>query len=118
MAEVIDWSVFNSLLESVGADEVFLAELIDTYFQDAPAQLTAMQQALIAGNPEDFRRAAHSLKSNSASFGAMEFAQMCKQLEDLGRRGDLQNAAGALAQVIAEYEKVRDALQSARPARV
>jgi HPt (histidine-containing phosphotransfer) domain-containing protein len=118
MAETIDRSVLNSLLESVGGDEAFLGELIDTFFQDAPVQLATMQKALVSGNAEEFRRAAHSLKSNSASLGALEFAQMCRQLEEIGRRGELQAAPGGLAQVIAEYEKVRQALQSARPDRI
>jgi len=110
-SEVIDRGVLDGLLESLGGDTEFLAELLEAFYDDSPRQLAAMQAALAAGNAEDLRRAAHSLKSNSANFGAMALSRSCKELEEMGKAGMLDGAAEQVAQVAAEYEGARTALE-------
>ena len=108
---VIDREVFDNLLEAVDGDSEFLAELLDTYFTDTPQQFTAMDNALASGNADEFRRAAHSLKSNSANFGAMDLSQKAKILEDMGKNGVLDTADEALEDAESEYAKVKMALE-------
>ena len=67
-AAVIDPHTFDELQANAGAD--FVAELVDTFAEEAPPLLAEMRSALAAGAAERFRRAAHSLKSNSSTFGA------------------------------------------------
>ena len=114
--EVVDRAVLDSLLQMVNQDTAFLNEMIDEYFADTPKQLAVMQQAAASGNAAELRRAAHTMKSNSANFGATRLAQMCKELEDLGKSGVLDGSVEKLARIEAEYEQVRHALQHARPA--
>ena len=109
--DVIDREVLNSLLEAVGGDGEFLAELLDTYFDDTPLQFATMHSALTNGNSEEFRRAAHSLKSNSANFGAMALSVKAKNLEELGKNDQLDLAAEPLEEAEAEYTKVKSALE-------
>jgi len=108
---VIDQAVFDGLLASTGGDMAFLAELMDTYFDDAPQLLAGMRGALADGNVEEFRRAAHSLKSNSANFGAMTLSALAKELEMMGKAGVLDGADRKIARVEAEYAQVKDALE-------
>jgi HPt (histidine-containing phosphotransfer) domain-containing protein len=115
-SDVIDHAVLDALLESVGGDQGFLAELLQTYFDDAPSQLATLYTALAAGDAEAFRRAAHSLKSNSASFGAMKLSRMSKELEDLGKAGTLDGSGPKIASAEEEYALVRAALESATTA--
>jgi len=109
----IDRAVFDSLLESVGGDMEFVAELLQTFFDDAPNLMATLHTALAAGEADEFRRAAHSLKSNSASFGAMPLSRMSKELEDMGKAGTLAGASPKIAQAEEEYARVRAALESA-----
>jgi len=111
--DVIDRSALDGLLDSVGGDKEFLAELLQTYFADAPKLFETMRAALAAGSADEFRRAAHSLKSNSASFGAMLLSRMSKELEDMGKAGTLDGAGPKIAQAEEEYARVRAALESA-----
>ncbi len=92
----------------------FLGELIDTYFNDAPQLLAAMRGALADGNVEEFRRAAHSLKSNSANLGAMTLSALAKELEMMGKAGVLDGAADKIARVETEYAQAKDALEQKR----
>ena len=109
---LIDPVAWAGLLESVGGDADFIAELMQAYFDDSPRLLAAMQEAFSAGNAEDLRRAAHSLKSSSANFGALRLSQKCKQLEDMGKAGVLDGAAEQIGQIVAEYETARAALEA------
>ena len=43
---VIDMNTFNALKEAAGAD--FIGELIDTFLEDTPGQITTMRNALAA----------------------------------------------------------------------
>ena len=50
-------------------DPEFLAELIEVYLSDSPELIEQMRRGLAAGDCDTVRRSAHTLKSNSASFG-------------------------------------------------
>ena len=84
----IDMNTFNSLKESTGAD--YIGELIDAFLDDAPNLLAQMKSALVGKDAESFRRAAHSMKSNAATFGAMELSALAKELENLARENNLE----------------------------
>ena len=107
--DIIDEQVFRELVQNVGAD--FIGELIGTYLTDAPGLLADMQKALEVDNADAFRRAAHSFKSNSATFGAAVLSAQAKELEMIAKSGSLDGAAPKLAELEVEYEKVRDQLR-------
>ena len=106
----IDLSVFNGLKEMMGDD--FIGELVDTYLQDSPELFQQMHQALESNDAETFRRAAHSLKSNSANFGAMQLSAMARELEFMGRENRLDQAGETLALAEAEYSQVANTLEA------
>lgn len=85
--QVIDKTTFEELKQMSGAE--FINELVDTFLEDAPKLAKELQAALEAGNADSFRRAAHSLKSNAATFGAGQLADLAKELEMLGRENRL-----------------------------
>jgi len=85
--ERIDRSVLDGLSETVGED--FMGELIDTFLEEAPEIIHEMEKALSADDAGRFRRAAHSLKSNANTFGAMELAEKARELEYMAREKNL-----------------------------
>jgi HPt (histidine-containing phosphotransfer) domain-containing protein len=111
-ADVVTQAAFEALIRSVGGDLEFLRELIDTYFEDSPKLLAALHAALAAGNTAEFRRAAHSLKSASASMGAMGSSRMCQEMEEIGKACALDGADATLGRAEEEYTRVRAALES------
>lgn len=112
--EVIDRAALRALLATVGDDPEFLAELIDSYFDDTATLIPAMQQATRDGDAEALRRSVHSLKSNSATFGATALAALCQELEMRARDGELADAEVRVAAIEAEYARVQPALVAAR----
>jgi histidine phosphotransfer protein HptB len=110
----IDLSVFAALKETMGAD--FINELVDTYLEDSQVLIQQMHQGLTAQDADSFRRAAHSLKSNSASFGAMQLSNLARELEFMGRDNRLDQAGETLAQLEGEYPRVRAELEALQDA--
>jgi HPt (histidine-containing phosphotransfer) domain-containing protein len=110
----IDPATFDELKETAGAD--FALELVDTFLVEAPAMLDDLSSALAAGDADRFRRAAHSLKSNGNTFGALTLANMARILE-LGGLDPVVAAGGApLAALAEEYARVVAALTELRDA--
>ena len=58
------------------------------------------------------RKVAHSLKSSSANVGAESLAQMCKEMESLGRAETTDGAAVILIDMEQEFKAVRHSLSA------
>ncbi len=110
MAEpIIDSVTYESLVEAMGAD--FIGELIDTYVEETPTLLSTAQRAVAEGDADALRRAAHSIKSSSASFGALAFSALAREIEMLGKEAKLSEAGPKLERLIADYALVEQALR-------
>jgi len=113
-APTIDLPTFEALQQTAGAE--FVGELVDTFLTEAPLMLDEMREAFAAGNAERFRRAAHSLKSNSLTFGATGLAAMARDLE-LGGLDPVRRASAQPLDALArEYSQVAAALMELRNA--
>jgi len=113
-SEPIDPTALDALLDATGGDSAFLAEMIDAYLEDAADLFGAIEGALAGGQPEEWRRAAHSLKSNSATFGAVPLSEMCREIEERGEAGEIDGLSSLLDAARAEYARVRSVLRAAR----
>ena len=115
MTEVkIDLGTFDALKTMTGAD--FLPVLIETYFSDSASLLAEMNAALQAGDSQRFGRAAHALKGNSATLGASTLATQARELEMMGKGGNLDGADEKLEALQVEYQQVQVALEGLRDA--
>lgn len=105
-AALIDPATFQELQANAGAD--FVAELVGTFAEEAPQILAELRSALDRGAAERFRRAAHSLKSNSSTFGARRLAEMARTLE----LGGMPTDAAPVDALQRELERTLAALQA------
>jgi len=110
---LLDFESLQSLLETIGGDWTFMAELADEFFVNSPALLGEMRSGLAAADAALVRRAAHSLKGTSASFGALELSQLCKQVEYAARDGVLDGLDESLSEIETNYRQVEEALRTA-----
>ena len=106
--QTIDLATFAELQDTAGAD--FVNELVQTFFEEAPAMLKELRDTRAAGDADAFRRAAHSLKSNSLTFGAHTLGAMARELELGGLRPPAQ-PTDALEALATEYARVAAALR-------
>jgi HPt (histidine-containing phosphotransfer) domain-containing protein len=109
VATVIDLPTFEALKDSMGAD--FINELTQAYFEETPQLLDKLQQALAGQDCELFRQAAHSIKSTSNSFGALELGTLAKELEMMGRECNLEGAPAKVQALVEDYSAVKTRLE-------
>jgi HPt (histidine-containing phosphotransfer) domain-containing protein len=112
----IDSSVLQSVVEMIGPDEPsVILDLIDTYMQDSQNQVDELQRALATSDYKTLHRMAHSMKSSSATFGAMILSKLCEALEHSAKDNCANgNCANELDDLCVEHARVIEALHHER----
>jgi HPt (histidine-containing phosphotransfer) domain-containing protein len=113
-APTIDRATFEALKQTTGAE--FALELVDTFLQEAPVMLEDLRGALAAKDADKFRRIAHSLKSNSNTFGALTLGAMARELELTSASKVSEGRAEPVDALADEYSRVAAALTALRHA--
>jgi two-component system, sensor histidine kinase and response regulator len=99
-----------SLQRATGGDQKILRSLVKNFLADAPGKLTALRRALAEKDPAALASTAHSFKGLLGIFGAHKAAANAHNLQELGRRGDLNGAANAIAVLEDEFKRLREEL--------
>jgi PAS domain S-box-containing protein len=100
----LDLNVLSDFIDMLGGE--IADRLIALYLEDTPRLLTNVRQALALGDVELFTLATHSIKSNSAQIGALRLSAFCKDLEEMGLGGLLDEASELLTYTETEYQRV------------
>ena len=82
--QVLNQQVFVQLSGLMGED---MGDLVRSYRTDTPAQILAILEAIASGDRKVLARAAHSLKSTSATLGAARVEAVARDVEELARTG-------------------------------
>lgn len=90
----------------------FMVRVVGTYDRSLEKHVAEARQALVAGQWDAVARAAHTLKSASASVGALAFSQVCAEIEHRIRRQELAQIEPQVELFFQEAARVRDAVQS------
>ncbi len=109
---VIDLATFAELQESAGAD--FVGELVDTFLEETPSLLVELRSARAAADADRYRRAAHSIKSNSQTFGAQALGALARDLELNGLHADAAQDLRLIVALQAAYAQAATALKGLR----
>ena len=72
----------------------------------------ALQDALQQGDAGALARVAHELNGSSGNLGVRKMRQLCVELQALGKAKDLTQAGDLLAQLVSEFEVVRQRLMA------
>jgi CheY-like chemotaxis protein len=113
-AGAVDSAALERLVKIIGDEPGPLAALIDTFHDDVQQLVDSARRGLQQGQAEEVRRAAHTLKSTGAAFGATRFSELSRSLESLASSGTLDGAADLIRRIEAEYQAVRIALETVR----
>jgi len=115
LAAALDADALARLKETLGAQaDSMLPVLLGDFINDGARLLAAAQRALEQANLPELRRAAHTLKSNAATFGAMALSLTAKELESLARQQTTEGAAALLERSRQEFANARAELEEYR----
>jgi len=86
--------------------------VLATYTLSLQRLLEQLAAARAAGDSEGLRHAAHTLKSSSASVGALELSALCAQAEAGLRDSDTTKLPSVLDRLVAEGERILAGLRA------
>jgi len=87
----IELDALRDLRNSIGEEDFdFFDSLVSDFLVDAGQIVSEMRASLREGRMQDLKRAAHTLKSSSAMFGALDLSKSCAVLEDATGKTDMQ----------------------------
>lgn len=106
---LIDWNIVNGLLE-LGEEEEksFLKEILDVYKGQYPELLDGIQKAYQQSQAKDMVLNAHSLKGASLNIGALQLAEICREIEMKGRNNDFSGVASLIEKVENTYTQTME----------
>jgi signal transduction histidine kinase/CheY-like chemotaxis protein/HPt (histidine-containing phosphotransfer) domain-containing protein len=100
------------VLERLGGDEKLFSEVIQIFLDETPKNLAGLQRAISGGDSETIERIAHGLKGELGYLGIAGASQKARDLEEMGRRHDLQHATRVLAAFETEISVLLNCMQS------
>jgi PAS domain S-box-containing protein len=93
-APALDPAVLSELRQFQGEGELdIVQELAEAFQFETPPLLEALRQAIVEGQPEQVKLAAHNLRGSSNNLGAHTMAALSAELEAIGKNGTVEQAA-------------------------
>ncbi len=86
-------------LERVGGDGELLREVAALFIEESAGALIDLRRAVEGGNAVAIQHLAHTIKGAASNFGADRTCEAARQLELLGRAGEVEGAVPALAEL-------------------
>jgi HPt (histidine-containing phosphotransfer) domain-containing protein len=109
----------NTILEKLQGDAKLARRMAGIFLADSGSLMERIRRALVQGDAEALRIAAHTLKGAVGNFTTAGAYQGAFEIENLARRGDLSSAARACQDLEAHMERLAltlKALAGRRPA--
>jgi HPt (histidine-containing phosphotransfer) domain-containing protein len=109
----LDAQTIAELKEMIGEDDfpIVFQDLLESYLEDSPKLISDLKIAQQNQNRDGIKMNSHTLKSSSASLGAIQLSRFCQELENESKIGDFDKLNFLINQVISEYEKVEKTMQ-------
>jgi PAS domain S-box-containing protein len=101
----VDVEGFRNLMREAGVEDS-VAATFGAFARDAPGHLTAVEHAVAARDAVEVEHAAHAFKLAASTIRAVHLAALLRDVETLGRVGDVDGAVGVLDEVQHEHERV------------
>jgi CheY-like chemotaxis protein len=106
-APAIDLTALDNIraLQQPGAPDL-LEKVIAVYVRDVSNLVQSMREAIAAGDSILLQRAAHTLKSTSATLGAHQLAKLCNEMEVRARNENHADAGQWIDRIESECARV------------
>ncbi len=98
------------LVNRLMGDEELAKDIIKSFLDNIPGDITAIKQAFAKNDALSMRRLAHSVKGAAGSIGAKALQDVAFQMEKAGEAGDMDKAALLLPQTDDQFKKLKKSL--------
>ena len=91
-------------------DEDLARTVAEGFLEDIPRQIEALRGYLEAGDAPGAERQAHTIKGASANVGGEALRAVAFEMEKAGRAGDLDAVKGRMADLEAQFDRLKEAM--------
>ncbi len=95
----------------MGGDEQLVRRISELFLESCPVRLREVEEALMSGDAEGARYAAHGLKGSAANIAAERARRLAEELERAAREGRLEAALPTLEELKDELRRVEEYLR-------
>ena len=106
-SDPIDIPTLKEYFPYEGEDIQLVIDLAEEFLTDTDQRMSQLQTYIQQNDAESVGKTAHAIKGASLTFGARNFSALCKDIEQIGKSGNLSGAAEKNTAAMAEYERVR-----------
>ncbi len=104
--------MFEKLDEIKAQDAEFVKVLVSMFMEQGPELYQDVRKACSTSESEKVVAASHSLKGVCMNLGFNELADICKDIEEQSRNGELNSACALLNDLDVKYQEVFNGLAS------
>jgi two-component system, sensor histidine kinase and response regulator len=97
----------ESLNRATGGNDAITQSLVKTFLADAPKKISALRRAISKKDAPTLATVAHSLKGSLALVGAQKAAGTARNLQAMGRLGNLNGAAAEFRVLETEFRELQ-----------
>jgi two-component system, sensor histidine kinase and response regulator len=100
----------EALLGRLGGEEEIAADILKTFLETVPGQLDDLNLALGNKDVKRIERIAHTIKGGAASISAIAFKDVAFEIEQAGKKGEMDSIPPLLLLLQQEYNKLVEEL--------
>jgi HPt (histidine-containing phosphotransfer) domain-containing protein len=113
-ARLLDRAALDAIRSLEAGQPGLLARVIDAYLAGAVERIAVLREAIAFDDAASLARGAHVLASSSAQVGIAAIADLCRQLEALGRSGSTKGAGDTVGEIDDLLRRLRPVLARER----
>ena len=110
----IDVRAICQLAEGDELGKQFIVEIIEVFLGDLSECVRAIRRHMCSNNCAGIEATAHAVRGSCGHFGAARLRELSGAVEERARRGQIDGLQAAIDSMVAETERVRDALEAFR----
>ena len=96
----------KALLEYLDNDPQLLKEVVGIFLADCPGRIAELRTAVTAHDSNQIARGSHALLGSLATFGAKRAVEAARELESIGRQGEMEGVDEAFCALEREFALV------------
>ncbi|KAI5951337.1 YPD1 [Candida jiufengensis] len=88
---LIDWSVFQEILQMDEDEEGFSKQLVETFVFQVEETFEKIEKFIDDKNLEDLSKEGHFLKGSAAALGLTSISEQCERIQNYGHKNNFDN---------------------------
>ncbi|MFQ5692329.1 MAG: Hpt domain-containing protein, partial [Nitrospinota bacterium] len=107
----VDARALEDLRRAMGEE---FGHIVGIFLDQGRERIEALRKAADRADAEALRRTAHTLKGSAGLIGAAAMASICRELQEMGSRGETAGAEALIERLADEFARVEGLLERER----